>query len=240
MNKIKFYPFSEKTQAFAPEPIPASRLVPKWYRDQPGSIDDAKFLPMGNVSSTVKRCMPVFDYMTAGYLILCPCDIYIDATNPEKIEWSVPITLKQFAVDMISKHDVLQYSHYPIDKELYHKDLFRIMPFYSVGTEEGYGSIFMNPVHKDSSPFYAMGAFVDTDKFISDGHLSFLVRKNFKGVIKQGTPLVQVIPVKREDWEMEIVENKEANAVITKQRLNVRSNFVNAYKLKFRSKKEFK
>jgi hypothetical protein len=240
MNKIKFYPFSEKTKQFAPAPTPASKAVPDWYRKQPGSIDEETQLAKGNLSSTIKRCMPIFDYMTAGYIIYVPCDIYIDATNPEKISWSVPLTLKQFASDMIASHAPEQYDHYPIDKDIYHKELFRIMPFWAVGTEEGTSSLFMQPVHKDDLPFLAIGGMIDTDKFISDGHLSFLIKKNFKGILKQGTPLVQVIPIKREDWAMELVDAKESSADLSKQRLNVRSAFVNAYKNKFRQKKEYK
>jgi hypothetical protein len=240
MNIIKFYPFSDKTKSFTPEPIPASRLVPDWYKAQPGSIDDEKFLPHGNVSSTVKRCMPIFDYMTSGYILPMPCDIYIDATNPEKLEWSVPLSLKPFAPDMIASHAYEQYSHYPIDYSRYHKQLFRVMPFWAVGTPEGYSTMFMHPVHKDPLPFLALGGIIDTDKFISDGHLSFLVEKNFKGVIKQGTPFVQVVPFKREPWEMEIVPTEASAPIFKTQRLSVRSTFMNGYKNKFRSKKEFK
>jgi hypothetical protein len=240
MNKIRFYPFSDKTQSFTPEPTPASKIVPKWYKEQPGSVDDEKALPTGNMTSTIKRCMPIFDYMTAGYTIPMPCDFYIDATDPEKITWSVPMPMRNFASDMVSSHSIEQYSHYPIDKTKYHKDLFRILPFWSVGTPEGYSTLFMQPVHKDHSPLLAFGGMIDTDQFLSDGHLSFLVEKDFKGIIKQGTPLVQVIPIKREEWEMEIVDSAEAYAAVSKQRLSIRSNFIHAYKNKFRSKKVFK
>jgi hypothetical protein len=66
-----------------------------------------------------------------------------------------------------------------------------------------------------------------------------LVEKNFKGVIKQGTPFVQVIPFKREPWNMELIEPIEASKEFTRQRINLRSTFVNGYKNKFRSKKEY-
>ena len=78
MNKISFYPFSDKTSLLAPKPVSATKSIPEWYKKQPGSIDEAKFLKQGVSSSTVKRCMPVFDHITAGYIISLPCDIYID------------------------------------------------------------------------------------------------------------------------------------------------------------------
>jgi hypothetical protein len=215
MNKISFYPFSDKTSLFAPPPVPATKMVPDWYKKQPGTIDEEKFIKQGTSSSTIKRCMPIFDYMTAGYIITIPCDIYVDATNPEKIEWSVPQSMKSFGVDMIASHAREQYDHYPIDKDKYHKDLFRIMPFWSVKTPEGYSTLFSHPHHKDPVPFLAIGGLIDTDKFITDGHLSMLIEKDFCGVIKQGTPFVQVVPFKRDDWEMELVEHSAAAKTFT-------------------------
>jgi hypothetical protein len=240
MNTIKFYPFSENTASFAPLPIPASRAIPEWYKKQPGIVKNDAALPSGVVNSTVKKCMPVFDLITAGYMIVAPCDIYVDATDPDKLSHSVPLTLKQFQSDMFATHAPEQYDHYPIDTSRYHKQLLRIMPFWSVGTPEGYSTLFANPFHRDDSELFAMSAIVDTDTFISDGHLSFLVKKDFKGVIKQGTPLVQVIPFKRDSWTSEEVAVDDASKAISKQRFTIRSVFSNGYKDKLRFKKEYK
>lgn len=241
MSVIKFYPYSKETAAFAPLPKPASKFVPDWYRAQPGTaMDEETALRAGFAPNTVKKCMPIFDLMSAGYMLLAPCDIFLDATNPEKLEWQIPGPLGQFKQDLFSYHAPDQYENYPIDKDIYHKQLLRIMPTWSVGTEEGYSTMFFHPHHSDDSPLWAFGALVDTDKFITDGHLSFLVKKDFKGVIKQGTPLLQAVPFKREEWVMEVAEPKESEEVLAAQRLNLRSIFSNAYKIKFRSKKEYK
>jgi len=82
MPKIKFYQHSESTSAYTDPPQPASKFVPEWYRKQKGTVNDAETLPKGYSTSTVKRCMPVFDIMTAGYMITMPCDVYLDSTNP--------------------------------------------------------------------------------------------------------------------------------------------------------------
>lgn len=240
MNTIKFYPFSENTAAFAPLPIPASKLIPEWYKKQPGIVKSDAALPSGVINSTVKKCMPVFDLITAGYMIVAPCDIYVDATDPEKLSYSVPLTMKQFQSDMFATHAPEQYDHYPIDTSRYHKQLMRIMPFWSVETPKGYSTLFANPFHREDTEIYAMSAIVDTDNFISDGHFSFLVKKGFKGVIKQGTPLAQIIPFKREEWTSEEVSPEESTKKISKQRLFIRSTFANGYKDKLRSKKEYK
>lgn len=240
MNKIKFYPFNASTIEFAPAPIPTSKLLPEWYKKQPGIVKDDAAIQNGVINSTVKKCMPMFDILTAGYVIVAPCDIHLDATDPEKLSYSVPISMKQFQSDMFASHAPEQYDHYPIDQSKYHKTLLRIMPFWSISTPAGYGTLFAQPFHREDTGLFAMSAIVDTDTFISEGHLSFLVKKGFKGVIKQGTPLVQLIPFKRDDWESEIVNVEESNKKLFSQRLNLRSTFANGYKEKFRFKKEYK
>lgn len=240
MKKIRFYPFSQQSLDFIPKPIPATKSVPDWYKSQPGSINEDRALAMGGSGSTIKKCMPIFDMMTAGYLLTFPCDIFIDATDPNKLQWSMPQPMKEVIPDMVSHHAFEQYSHYPIDTTKYHKELFRILPYWSVGTPKGYSALFVHPMHTDDLPFWSFGGFVDTDNFISDGHFSLLIKKDFRGVIKQGTPFIQIIPIQREAWQMELVDVDEASVTLKKQRRNVRSNFTNAYKNKFRSKKEFK
>ena len=241
MPTIKFYPFSEATASFVPKPMPAIRCIPDWYKAQPGNKGDAEMIPRGGIAaSTVKRCMPIFDAMTAGYMIVAPCDIHLDATNPDKLEWQIPVQLQSLKADMFATHAPEQYENYPIDPEHYHKQLFRILPTWSVGTDEGYSVLFTNPYHTDDSPLWAFTGLIDTDGFISEGHVSFLVKKGFKGVIKQGTPLYQLIPFKREDWQAEYLTPEKARPVIEKQRFNLRSTFINGYKNKFRSKKEYK
>ena len=241
MPTIRFYPFSEVSQEFAPLPQPGIKFIPDWYKAQPGNKGDSEMIPaIGVAASTVKRCMPIFDAITAGYIIVAPCDIHLDATNPEKLEWSIPAQLQSLKADMFAFHSPEQYENYPVDPDQYHKQIFRILPTWAVGTDEGYSTLYTNPYHSDASPLWAFTAIVDTDKFVTDGHLSFLVKKGFKGTIKQGTPIAQLIPFKREAWTSEAVDPDEARSFFDKQRFNLRSTFINGYKNKFRSKKEYK
>lgn len=239
MPKIKFYQYSEKTSAYAEPPQPATKFVPDWYRKQRGSINDEETLPKGFATATVKKCMPVFDLMTAGYMLTMPCDVYLDSTDPEKLTWSIPASIKQFQADMFSSHEKQQYDEYPIDRSTQHETLFRVMPFWYIKTEPGYSAMFVNPIHRETSPLTAIPALVDSDKFITEGHLSFIVDKGFKGVIKRGTPIVQVIPFKRDDWESEVVSIEQSTSELSNQRLRLRSVFVNGYKNLFRSKKTY-
>lgn len=239
MPIIKFHPFTDQTSNFAEPPKPSARHIPEWYREQPGQVPGKSALEAGVIASTIKKCMPVFDITTAGYMIAAPCDIYLDSRDPDKLIYSIPEHIRQFKGDLFSTHAAEQYSEYPIDPNRYHKDLLRIQPFWSIGTPEGYSTIFANPFHRNS-PLFAFSAIIDTDNFVSEGHLSFLVEKDFDGIIKQGTPIMQIIPFQREAWESEVLTEEQALPLLKKQRLGLRSVFSNAYKNKFRSKKEYK
>jgi hypothetical protein len=238
MKKIRFYPFNDGTRKFAPEPEPTSKFLPDWYKKTPSVINNGS-IAFGELGLTVKKCMPIFDLMTAGYTITLPCDVYVDATNPEKLHWSIPNGILPYQGDMFAVHAKDQYSNMPVNKAIYHEDLLRIFPFWAVGTPKGYSAIFLNPPYSENSPLVALQAIVDTDTFITDGHLSFWVEKNFKGIIKQGTPLVQVIPFKRDDWKKEVAGLEEAESRFETQRLRLRSAFSNSYKNIFRSKKTY-
>lgn len=240
MKKIKFYPFNESASKDMDRPLPASKHIPEWYRKQPGSMDDDAHVMSGVLGSTVKRCMPIFDAITAGYIFVAPCDIYIDATDPEKLQKSIPAAMKLSQGDIFATHAPDQYSHFPIDFSIYHKELLRINVYWSAQTSDGTSSIIMQPIHQEVSPLMAIAGIIDTDKMITDGHFSFLVKKDFKGIIKQGTPLAQVIPFVRDSWESEVVDYETSMNTIRHQRFILRRVFNNGYKNLMRSKKDYK
>lgn len=238
MPKLQWISAYPEMDSVFPKPQPATKNVPQWYKDQPKTIDGDQMVQNGTMKLTVKACQAFFDSMALGYMLRLPCDIYIDTTDG-KFDVQIPAELRAYQSKLISQHTKDQVSHYPIDTDIYMSDIvLRIHPSYMVRTEPGYSTLFTAPIHQPPSPLKAVDAIIDTDNFFSDGHLSFFVKKNFKGVLKQGTPFVQVFPFKREDWESEhiVVDDSEK----TKQRHSVRSTFQHGYRMKHWVKKIFK
>lgn len=216
---------------FVESPKPASKSVPEWYKAQGGIL---------GFGGTIKKCMPIFDIMTSGYFLTLPCDVYVDSTNPEKLVYMIPPDgLENLQEDLFGEHLPQQYSEYP-KSATYHKQLLRVDPFYAVGTTRGYSSMFIQPVHRAESPLNLFPAIVDTDKYISHGHYSFQVEANFRGVIKQGTPIIQVIPFKRESFVSRILNLESGKDILRRQAANLKSTFSGGYKNKFRTIKKFK
>jgi hypothetical protein len=46
-----------------------------------------------------------------------------------------------------------------------------------------------------------MSAIVDSDKFYGSGNIPFFLKADFEGTIEKGTPIAQLIPIKRKSWK---------------------------------------
>jgi hypothetical protein len=59
-------------------PVPTSKMLPEWYKKTESYLSETKIPTFGNeTNSSIKKCIPVFDILTAGYFILSPSDIYV-------------------------------------------------------------------------------------------------------------------------------------------------------------------
>lgn len=212
-------------------PEPASKSIPEWYKNTESYISGKK-KPDGNgkTTATIKRCMPVFDAITSGYIIYSSTDVYISIKNNQPwFEWP--------ATDMVDFHPIEQAPLYP-NKNKYSAYPKWINPW-SIKTPPGYSILITQPLHREA-PFTILDGIVDTDKYFSPVNFPFIMNdKNFEGLIPEGTPLAQVIPFKRDRWSMRLGSNKEIkdqNEVI----LKMQTRFFDKYKTLFRSEKEYK
>jgi hypothetical protein len=68
MTIIKFTDTMGVAEEYRPKP--ADRFVPDWYKNLESYLGGAK-TPDGNgsTSATAKRCMPIFDAISGGYIL---------------------------------------------------------------------------------------------------------------------------------------------------------------------------
>lgn len=95
------------------QPQPASKFIPDWYKNMESYVDGSK-KPIGDGVSpaTIKRCMPVFDAMVAGYIIVSPADVYVSIKDGSQyFEWS--------DLNLIKFHSIVQAPEHP-EKNLTH------------------------------------------------------------------------------------------------------------------------
>jgi hypothetical protein len=211
-------------------PQPASKFIPEWYTDMDSYIGKKK-KPIGEnrTSATIKRCMPVFDAITSGYIITLPADVHVSIKEGNQFfEWA--------AFNLVAFHSVHQAPKHPAIKPY---DYPKWMNPWSIKTPKGYSTLFVQPFHRESV-FTILPGIVDTDTCTAPVNFPMTINDpNFEGLIPKGTPIAQVIPFKREDWKMKIGSEKDLKEQdrIAKQ-LNTK--FFDRYKGMFWSKKEYR
>jgi hypothetical protein len=62
--------------------------------------------------------------------------------------------------------------------------------------------LFTHPLNRHDLPFTTLSAIIDGGLIMSgNGDVPFYIKKNFEGIIPQGTPIAQVIPFRQENWQ---------------------------------------
>jgi hypothetical protein len=231
-NKILFKATIESHIDIFDPPVPSKKMIPDWYKKQDKYIDGKLNLgDNGNPNHTVKSCMPVFDMITAGYIIKTPVDIFV-----ENIDGHVNTSWSSNHISAIESHPITQYDQFKIPSG-YNQVALKFIQPWVIETPPGYSCILMQPFFHDNLPFLVIPAIVDTDKHPIKINFPFFIRDDFSGIIPMGTPMAQVIPFKREGWSHEVVEDL-SNSGINKWFAAERK-IGNRYKTFFREKKDW-
>jgi hypothetical protein len=262
MTKIIFTDTFNVPEAYAPKPATAS--IPDWYKSLESYMTGAKKPDgQGMTSATIKRCMPVFDAITCGYILYTYVDVYVSQrkadygvkehyentgeelqlTDEQIEEKGLPKTIPFYewpAYEPISFHPHIQAPELP-GKNGKHETLYypKWMNPWSIKTPKGYSVLFTQPMHRES-PFTILEGVVDTDTYNAPVNFPFVLNDwGFEGLIPAGTPMAQVIPFKRDSWQMEIGDAKDYQEQ-QKTFLHLKTSFFDSYKTKFRQLKEYK
>jgi hypothetical protein len=225
-------------------PRPASQNLPEWFakmqsyggfgNSRESVVFEKKVYQNGDPNATIKKCVPVLDAMTAGYILVTPADVWVEI--PENDHDQIYIT--RGPGFKVTTHSNGQASSHP--SVVGNKDVPKFSNPWLIKTPPGYSVLITSPMHNSNGYFTCLPGVVDTDTYTQEINLPFtLTDPNFTGLIPAGTPMVQVIPFKRDVWEMKIggeAEIQEANKVNSKHLTKI----FNSYKVQFWSKKEFK
>lgn len=211
-KKIIFSPsaLSSDSKTYKTPPVKAVSVLPDWYKDlagfRGGSSHSKRFLypinDRGQDGSDVstKLCNPFMDAMASGYIQELSEDVHVSVDENEKptLTWesSEPIIDTRPIVDV------------PIPKECYPIHFGWKMYWY-YETPPEYSVLITQPLNRFDLPFYTPSGIVDSDIWGLPVFFSFFLKRGFEGTIKAGTPLFQVIPLKRENWELEIDYSEE-------------------------------
>ena len=213
-------------------PKPATASVPEWYKELPSYMGGEK-KPTGDgaTTGTIKRCMPVFDALISGYVLYTYTDVWVSQKDGQPwYEWPSFGPIQWHPVEQAPTHPNLNghQATYPI----------WINPW-SIQTPPGYSSLFVQPFHRESV-FTILPGIVDTDQYNAAVNFPFVLNNvKYEGLIPAGTPMAQVIPFKRESWEMSLGTQEDLESQ-NKTTIRLRTRFFDSYKSQFRQPKEYK
>ena len=207
---IEFY-CHPSVEGIIPEPKPANKHVPDWFKSIPPTMPTKDSVNRPNM--TAKKCMPMLDAMTLGYVIPLCGDLglkssedlrQIEVFNPPQIKLAEFHNLDQLGPKAPGMPA-------PPVKFINH---------WVVKTAPGWSTLFMPLVNNSliNPHFTCLGGLVDTDTYPKEVNFPAVWHTpNFDGHLPAGTPLVVAIPVKRDSVSRECsvrpMSDKEFKAI---------------------------
>ncbi len=228
--KIEFIPASEEAKLLVPAPKPAKLYIPEWYKNMPVE-NTPQFNNVGDITNqNVKNCVPFLDAMAHGYIQESWTDIYINYDG-KSLSYHFPT---QPAI--MSHRDNLSIQ---VLDNLFYETEFVWKEQWIPKLPKGYSVLYTSPLNNLNLPFRCLDAVIDADLYYHEhsGQYPFYIYKNFVGLIPAGTPLYQIIPIKRNNWSsIDKVYDGEQNKI---KNALIRKHYFRAYKKLFWQKKTF-
>jgi hypothetical protein len=232
-NKVLFIPKDKDTEICIPRPQSSKKYIPEWFKDMPITVPTIDGF---GSDYTAKKCIPFLDSLTSGYTQELPCDVYFDCNtdedDPEIIyRWGGEI--RPLSTRRENTRSSNSMPHFPG----YYKTEFHWNTLWEPKTPTGYSTLYFHPANRFDLPFITHSGIIDTDKWPITGPIPFVLKKGFSGLIPAGTPIYQMIFIKREVWNSEASEYNENYVKNTSY--SVRKFVADGYKKQIWSKKEY-
>lgn len=168
-------------------------------------------------SLMLKHCMPFIDGFTSGYSMILQQDVNLN-----------------YDFDVVGLRDNVTIGNMPTPFNHINRQFLWKSP-YIIKTPKDYSVLICHPINRYDLPFTTLSAIVDSDSIMPKGNFPFFIKEDFKGIIKAGTPIFQIIPFMRENWTMEFNEKllEDCDTRNTKYKEN------NFYKKHYWNKKRY-
>ncbi|CDZ29096.1 DUF6065 family protein [Neorhizobium galegae] len=199
----------EEDEGVIPPPVRARTALPDWFRKLP-AVDETRISPT-NSGITVKRCMPFLDAMAAGWVIGLAASVRMEISDGGKTVdcgWDFDRTL----VSNHASHQVAGNPREPLPPCKFHN-------YWTIRTPPGWSCLFIPPLNRPNGVFEVVAGVVDTDTYQSEIHFPFFaIGEDGLHMLERGTPIVQVIPFRRDasDLDADIRAENAPESVVRK------------------------
>lgn len=205
-KKIIFRAWDEWILASQANPVAASSIIPLWYKELPRYVNKTDIPIKAKGKADLKTCSPFREALTYGYLMVTPCEIEVtqmeDGTpemywNPE-----YPFGVAKFRGDIRNVENQGHGMKVPVGCSPF---MFAWGPAFGPQVPKGYSTLITHPLNRHELPFVCTSGIMDSDLWTSAGNIPFFILEGFKGIVPKGTPIAQIIPIKRDDWESKTI-----------------------------------
>ena len=210
---IEFY-CNPELEGIIPPPVSAAKKIPEWWKRLGDTFD--KRDSFGAPSMTAKKCMPLLDCMSLGYIIPLQGDLHV-ITNDDRSIIKVTNTPNLAVAEFHAIAQVGGRKNAPGAPA----DPIKFINHWIIKTAPGWSCLFVPPINHMRQDFTCLGGVVDTDRYPKEVNFPAIWHaNNFDDKVPAGTPLVQVIPFKRDSFPkkpkvrpMKEAEFKEINRI---------------------------
>ena len=230
-------------------PTPIKLNIPEWYKKLEHSVS----------VKTIKGCIPFLDTLTSGYLLKIPQDFHVrhnvDSKDNEGKE--IKDSFQTFGLHdkhqlIIAKainlnsgiqiHSLKQVEGSPFIEKNKNLPFYKILNPWKIKTPKGYSCLFVPPLNNSDDRFSIIPGIVDTDTFPNEINFPIIINGDkypvLETTIQKGTPYVQIIPFKRENWKMSLKKRKQKE--IQNSMIFYDLKLLHVYREKYWSKKSWK
>lgn len=231
-RSLIFYGADKNTEGIL-APQPSSSALPHYFRNMEAPSRSKPTFNENGYVSNARACVPFSDALGAGWIQETWCDIHISVNGGE-----VRYNSSNSQSPIIGHRDMSQAmaaawpDYLPVE--------FIWMSQWQPQSPEGFSLLITQPLNRLELPFTTASGIMDSDTFTVEGSgkIPFYLRKGFTGLIPAGTPMYQIIPIKREDWRRELREHDDPRRPRTNSR--IRRYFTGGYRREFWQRKQYR
>lgn len=183
------------------EPVPARSIQPAWFKQLPGL--DREELSATNNGLTVKRCVPFLDALSIGWILPLAATVRLQISDGG----SKVVAGWEFDREMVSTHSPHQAAGNPYQP----RPMMKFHNPWTIRTASGWSCLLVAPLNRPDGVVEVLSGVVDTDIYTSPVNFPFVaIAGDGVHTLAKGTPIVQVIPFRREESPLEGVVRAES------------------------------
>jgi len=194
------------TETWIDPPQPALKYIPDWYKKSHKYVGGGDFHIHEDGTPPVKDlklCVPFLDSLTSGYIFCLWQDLYVSKNN----DGSTNFYWEQ-EIPVISQRSLEVNRLLPRPEGHFANNFIWEVPLVA-RVPRGYSVIITHPFNRFDLPFTTLTGVVDADSLLTTGNYPFFLKESFEGVIPAGTPIMQIIPFRRDVWRSRINDDLE-------------------------------